>query len=214
MKNPNETEKVRSFYLSYMAILMVSLFFIGLAGRVLIPIETLSDPEMLITALANNYLSHFLVGVTLAGIFAAIISTADSVLLSASSSASKDLFHKFIGDNYRNIKLTTLVIAILSIIVTFFAPKSIFTIIMMSTSLLASAFVPILAMNLLKIYASEKSKIIMLLGAIIVNIVWRTYGYPHIINEVAIAFLFSVLFQVFNFFVINKRLKDNGLYRA
>ena len=56
---------------------------IGLAGRVLLP--SLNDPELALLDLSQSLLPAILVGVILAGLFAATISTADSQILSCSA---------------------------------------------------------------------------------------------------------------------------------
>jgi sodium/proline symporter len=70
---------------------------IGLVGRAWSPaVEALpgADPENLFPALAQAFLHPALVGVVIAAILAAIMSTADSQLLVAASSVVRDLYQK------------------------------------------------------------------------------------------------------------------------
>lgn len=71
------------------------------AGRI-ITLTTSSDSETIIIQLANLLSQHGLIfaliaGITLAGIMASTMSTADSQLLAAASSMSEDLLHNFLG---------------------------------------------------------------------------------------------------------------------
>jgi len=73
--------------------------FIGLAGRVYFPQATMlpdADPEKLYPVLAAQHLHPILLGVVVASIFAAIISTADSQLLVAASSVARDFYEKIL----------------------------------------------------------------------------------------------------------------------
>ena len=71
--------------------------FVGLAGRVYFPLaEALpgGDTENLYPLLARQQLHPLLLGMVIASIFAAIMSTADSQLLVAASSVVRDLYQK------------------------------------------------------------------------------------------------------------------------
>ncbi len=73
--------------------------FIGLIGRAYFPLDAMlpdADPENVYLTLANELLHPVLVGLLLASIFAAIMSTADSQLLVAASSLVRDLYQKIL----------------------------------------------------------------------------------------------------------------------
>ena len=71
--------------------------FVGLAGRVYFPLTEMlpaGDTENLYPLLARQHLHPLLLGMVIASIFAAIMSTADSQLLVAASSVVRDLYQK------------------------------------------------------------------------------------------------------------------------
>jgi len=71
--------------------------FIGIVGRAYFSEVTLlpgNDSENIFITLANELLPSFLVGLILASVFAAIMSTADSQLLVAASSIVRDIYEK------------------------------------------------------------------------------------------------------------------------
>ncbi|MFQ5350738.1 MAG: hypothetical protein ACE5EG_09880 [Thermoanaerobaculia bacterium] len=71
--------------------------FVGLAGRVYFPLTEMlpgADTESLYPLLARQHLHPLLLGIVIASIFAAIMSTADSQLLVAASSIVRDLYQK------------------------------------------------------------------------------------------------------------------------
>lgn len=76
--------------------------FIGLLGRAYFPQVALlpgADPESVFISLANVVLHPVLVGLILAAVFAAIMSTADSQLLVAASSIVRDFYEKILFQN-------------------------------------------------------------------------------------------------------------------
>ncbi len=75
----------------------VGAVFIGIVGRAYFNDITMlpgGDSENIFITLANELLPSFLVGMILASVFAAIMSTADSQLLVAASSIVRDLYEK------------------------------------------------------------------------------------------------------------------------
>jgi sodium/proline symporter len=73
--------------------------FIGLLGRITIPaVENLpnQDEELIYLVLSSDYFSPVLYGLIIGGIFAAILSTADSQLLVVASTFVRDIYEKVI----------------------------------------------------------------------------------------------------------------------
>ena len=93
--NPENIKKSRWIYLGYYLVFSFSAVFAGLAIRVLMPELINADPEMGFPLLAEKLLPAFLVGMILAGIFAATISTADSQILSCSAAITQDIYSRW-----------------------------------------------------------------------------------------------------------------------
>ena len=72
----------------------------GMAGRVLVP--EIADPEGILPLLATDLFPPLVTGLFLTAVLAAIMSTADSVLLLASSTVVRDFFEKLLGPRFRN----------------------------------------------------------------------------------------------------------------
>ncbi len=83
-------------------LLALGAFMIGIVARAYFPEAHMlpdHDPENAYITLANELLPTALVGILLASIFAAIMSTADSQLLVAASSIVRDIYEKVIHNN-------------------------------------------------------------------------------------------------------------------
>ena len=129
VKNPKQLKYTAIIGTVWNILLALGAFMIGIVARAYFPdVKMLPDhdPENAFIALASNVLSPVMVGILLASVFAAIMSTADSQLLVAASSVVRDFYEKIVNKN-REIpqeKLTMLsrfVVAILVYIAVFLA---------------------------------------------------------------------------------------------
>lgn len=100
-------ETARRIYIGFFGVFAVACVLVGLLARVLIPMQTGFDAELAFPALSAQMLPGVLVGVMLAGVFAATISTADSQVLSCSAAITQDLWPS-LGRSYLAVKLGTL----------------------------------------------------------------------------------------------------------
>lgn len=93
IKNPEKVKISRNIAIAWSIPAFFGAFFIGVVGKGLISIETLSDSEFLMPYLATFLLPLWLAGILISGAIAAMMSTADSQLLVASSALSEDVYH-------------------------------------------------------------------------------------------------------------------------
>ena len=103
----------RRLYIGFFGVFSVACVLIGLLARVLIPMQTGFDTELAFPALSAQMLPGVLVGLMLAGVFAATISTADSQVLSCSAAITQDLW-PLLGNSYRAVKIGTLSVTIVA----------------------------------------------------------------------------------------------------
>ena len=82
---------------------------VGMLSRIYLPDTGNFDPELALPMMALELFPPYLVGLILAGIFAATISTADSLILSCSATVTHDLSQRKTEKTWQ-IKITTVVI--------------------------------------------------------------------------------------------------------
>ena len=156
--------------------------FIGLAGRVLLP--TLNDPELALLDLSQNLLPGILVGVILAGLFAATISTADSQILSCSAALTQDLFPG-LAKSYRFAKIGTLVVTAIVLVIALANNESVFGLITFAWSILASGLGVLLILRCFEKPVSTVLAIAIMLVGIAVSMIWKLgLGYSGAVYEV------------------------------
>ena len=121
-------------------------YLVGILAILIIP--ELDDPEMAIFQVADKLLPAAVTGLVMAAIMAAIMSTADSLLLQTGSIASRDLYERFINPNATEKQMVfvsrglVLGIAVIGYVVSLVEPPSVFSIVIFATSVLGSAFLP------------------------------------------------------------------------
>ena len=155
---------------------------VGLLSRVFIPESSSFDAELALPSMAIELLPGFFVGVILAGVFAATMSTADSLVLSCSAALSHDLFPKKI-ENTKVIKLVTLGVVFVTLLIALFSTESVFNLVIFAWSAMASAFAPLLIVLCLGLKPSQTSCIIAVLLGLVISIAWRLAGLHIMIYE-------------------------------
>ena len=143
---------------------------IGLAGRVLLP--SLNDPELALLDLSQNLLPGILVGVILAGLFAATISTADSQILSCSAALTQDLFPG-LAKSYKFAKIGTLVVTAIVLVIALANNDSVFGLITFAWSILASGLGVLLILRSFELPVTTPTAIAMMLVGISVSMFWK-----------------------------------------
>ena len=179
--------------------------FIGLLGRVMVPsVGKLpeSDPEMIYLVLSSEYFSPILYGLIIGGIFAAILSTADSQLLVVASTLVRDVYEKILKKSSvlaesRKLKMSRQVVlfsGITAMVMAYLAQDLIFWLVLFAWGGLGAAFGPAVIFSL---YWKKTSKWGILAGMVtgtFVVVFWKMFlAGPTGIYELIPAFVCSSL---------------------
>ncbi len=131
-------------------------FFAGFIGFAMVQagILNVSDPERVIPAMAVELMPSWLAGFIIAGIISAVMSTADSQLLVASSAIARDFYHKVLGKELgkkQMVNISRVVVAAVALVALWFAvsgPGVIYQMVATAWGGLAVGFGPILVLSL------------------------------------------------------------------
>ena len=190
--NTKNIPKTRIYYYTWYTLFYSLSILAAFVARLLIPETDNIDPELALPTLALNLLPEFFVGVVLAGIFAATMSTADSQIISCTASITNDLsFNK--KNNYLTNKIVTLFVTVFVVTIAINDNKSVFNLVLMSWSTLACCFSPLLIINSLKQKISEVLSLMMMVIPLITLLVWRHFGLNNFIYEVAPGIMSGIL---------------------
>jgi sodium/proline symporter len=139
----------RIIAVSWAVLVYAGMLLLGLCARVLF--SDLGDSEQVLFRAANDLLPPVIAGVMLAAVLSAIMSTADSQLLVASSAISYDwqLAGGTLKAGLANTRTTVVVVLILATILALVWRADIFSRVLFAWSAAGSAFGPVLIMRLL-----------------------------------------------------------------
>ena len=152
---------------------------IGLSSRVVFTGSDF-DPELGLPMLAMETLGPFWVGLILASIFAATMSTADSQVLACTAAFTDDVIPE-ISQDHKKTKSVTLGVAAFATAISIFGlyvpgGDSVFSLVVLAVYGLGSIFVPILIIRWAKYEPDTTHTIAMMVAALTGVIVWRLMG--------------------------------------
>jgi len=159
---------------------LLLMVIIGLASRVVFSGADF-DPELGLPMLAMETLGPFWVGLILASIFAATMSTADSQVLACTAAFTDDIMPQ-ISQDHKKTKIVTLIIAAFATMISIFGlyvpgGDSVFALVVLAVYGLGSIFVPILIIRWAGYNPDTNHTMAMMTAALITVILWSISGY-------------------------------------
>jgi sodium/proline symporter len=154
IKDPEKIRISRNIAIAWSIPAFFGAFLIGVVGKGLANAETLSDSEYLMPHLVTTLLPLWLAGILISGAIAAMMSTADSQLLVASSALSEDVYHnifrKKISEKTQLMasRIITLLVGVSAFILAIKSQKLIYTMVSYAWSGLGASFGPALLFSL------------------------------------------------------------------
>ena len=156
----------------------------GIAGRALFP--GIEDPEKIFPTLSSELFPPIISGVLLVVVLSAIMSTADSLLLLASSAVVRDTIQKIFGSRRSDHslaiygKIATILIGIVAIAVAIAVKeKLIFSFVLYSWSGLGAAFGPVVLCLLYSRKTTYAGVVAGMLAGFAASIVWVAFYKEH-----------------------------------
>ena len=159
---------------------LIIMVIIGLASRVVFTGSDF-DPELGLPMLAMETLGPFWVGLILASIFAATMSTADSQVLACTAAFTDDVMPE-ISQDHKKTKIVTLIIAAFATAISIFGlyvpgGDSVFALVVLAVYGLGSIFVPILIIRWAGYEPDTNHTMAMMLAALVTVILWSVSGF-------------------------------------
>lgn len=187
MDRPEDMKRVRMYYYPWYISFSALAIMVGLASRLILPhvhmVENF-DAELALPILSLKLLPEILVGLVLAGLFAATISTADSQILSCSASLTSD-FHFGKKVSYWITKLSTILVTIVALIIAIYGSSSVFVLVLIAWSALGALFVPLITVYALGGNPPQSVSIVMMALGLLVTLIWHYLGLGNILLDIA-----------------------------
>jgi sodium/proline symporter len=146
MKDPATARMAGAYATLWNLLFVPAPYLVGIMAILILP--RLGDPELAIIQTSETLLPAAVTGIVMAAIMAAIMSTADSLLLQTGSVASRDLYERFVNPRATERQMVlvsrglVLVIGVAGYVIAVVQPPAIFDVVIFATSVLGSAFTP------------------------------------------------------------------------
>ena len=164
LKDEKSLKLGRVIALTWAIIVYAGMLIVGFSARVLF--SDLGDSEQVMFKIAADLLPPVVAGVMLAAVLSAIMSTADSQLLVASSAISYDwnLADGNIDDSLAKSRATVVIVLVLATVLALVWRADIFSRVLFAWSSLGSAFGPILMLRLMGMSISPRATLAAMLA--------------------------------------------------
>jgi SSS family transporter len=182
LNDAGQMKRARQWYYLWFTTFYCMATAVGMLSRIYISDPGNFDAELALPTMAQQLLPPFGAGIVLAGIFAATMSTADSLVLSCSSALTHDLLPHNIEKPWL-LKLGTALITLAALAWALLNKQSVFSLVIMSWSALASAFAPLLFARCIGMRPPSGVCFIAILVGLGVALGWRFMGWHSAVYE-------------------------------
>lgn len=183
MQKPEDIFRVRFYYYTWYILFYALTIGVGMLARIILPDLGNFDPEIALPMLAQQLFPGIVVGLVIAGLFAAIMSTADSQVLSCTAAVTRDLLPKQLKHYWIN-KIVTVIIVLFSFLIALYAHENVFNLVIIAWSVLGASFGPLLIIYVLNQRPSQMLAVLILLSGFLTTIVWIATGLNAITLEI------------------------------
>jgi len=191
LRSPEDIPAARRVYFAWYLPFAVLTLLVGLYARVILAGQE-PDPELALPALSQFLLPDVMTGMVLAAIFAATLSTADSMLLSCSAAISQDLIPRF-GQSYVRTKIGTLGVTLVVLVISLAAPANVFTLVIFAWSCLGGTLGPVIVLRILEWPLPRGVAMAMMTASLLTLLGWQAAGYGNAVYELFPAFAVAAL---------------------
>lgn len=185
LKDESQINRMRLYYYSWFTLFYGATILVGLLSRIAFPESVDFDAELALPTMAQLVLPDVLVGLVLAALFAATLSTADSLILACSAAFTRD-FVQHPGRMHALwvAKLTTTSVLGIAVYVALTGAESVFSLVLDAWGLLGSAFAPLVILHAMGNRILQPLAITMIVTGVAVFLFWQQLGWGSAIYSV------------------------------
>nr|VFJ62437.1 MAG: sodium/proline symporter [Candidatus Kentron sp. DK]VFJ67347.1 MAG: sodium/proline symporter [Candidatus Kentron sp. DK] len=185
LNDEKNINRMRVYYYGWYILFYGATIIVGLLSRfVLSGAGNSFDAELALPNMASELLPPAFVGLILAAMFAATMSTADSLILACSASVTRDI-HQNERHSLWVTKLATLSILVVAVLIALSGNRTVFSLVMDAWGMLSSAFAPLVVLYSLGRRISEPLALMMIFVGLATFAVWNLAGMSSVIYSAA-----------------------------
>ncbi len=172
--------RARIWYFAWFVPFFAASVGVGLYSRAILPDlsdmqiarEVTEPTELALPLITLELLPEVFVGVSLAGLFAATMSTADSQVIVCSGAVTQDIQPRW-KNSYLAAKVATISVASLALLVALYAPEGVFGLVLIAWSALAASLGSVLLLRIFRLPFSTATAAVMMCSGFITVVVWH-----------------------------------------
>jgi sodium/proline symporter len=194
MTSSADVRKGRAIAICWAIVAFVGAVMIGLAGLAIYGAGALgenglfADKEHLMPLLARNFMPEWLAVIMICGAIAAMMSTADSQLLSSASAVSEDIYRRLIKPDAEQARLlavgrwATLAIGIIAFVMAWQIDEFVYSLVLYAWAGLGASFGPPLLLSLWWRRTSRSGVLAGFISGTVVVVIW--HNVPVLVGQV------------------------------
>lgn len=185
LESPDSVGRAKLVYFAWFVPFFALAILVGLYSRALLPelvntgtaagLSASAAAEFAMPELARMLLPDVLLGLILAGLFSATMSTADSQILVCSGCITQDIVPQW-RESYLASKLATLGIAGVALAIALSAHQGVFSLVLIAWSALGATLGPVLIARLYGFQLSTTASVVVMASGLATVMVWNASG--------------------------------------
>lgn len=183
VREPRLIKASRRIATAWIALALAGAVMVGIFGRVFYNgmFDTAAGAQTIFLVMSKNFFTPVIAGILLSAILAAVMSTADSQLLVASSAITSDLYGRFSKKHPSEVRLMwigrigVIVIAVIAAVLALDPETSIMAVVSFAWAGFGSAFGPVVLLALFWNRATKWGALAGMLTGFVLSILWNQF---------------------------------------
>jgi sodium/proline symporter len=203
MKDDRNVKIGRNLAVGWTVAAYAGVVVIGMGAMILFGPNAVKDPEMILPYVLTNLFPGWLAAILLAGAVAAMISTAQSMLLVAASSVSQDVYKGIIkkGEAPDKTLLTisrvsTLLVGVLGLVLALTTKDLIYYIVSYAWAGIGCSFAPAILLSFYWDRFGSSGVVTALLSGLVTTVAWVLLGMEETVTARAVTFVVAMVLAV------------------
>lgn len=203
MKDDRNVRLGRNIAILWTVLAYSGAFTIGVGGLILFGPHAVKDSEMILPHVLTHMFPGWLAAILLAGAVAAMISTAESMLLVAASSVSQDVYKGIIkagkAEDEKLLlisRVATLGVGIFALILALTTSKLIYTIVSYAWAGIGCSFAPAILLSFYWDKFNSNGVITALIAGLATTVIWIITGLEQVITARAVTFFVAITLAI------------------
>ena len=200
IRSPNDIRKGTMIAMSWVVVAFWGAVLVGIAGLAHFGAEGLTDPEHVMPQMATLFLPAGIAGIVISAAIAAMMSTADSQLLVATSALSEDIYHQLINKDAPQKRLLaisrigTVLIGVIAFVLALGVKERVFWFVLYAWSGLGAAFGPGIVLSLWWKRTTKWGVFWGMVTGSVVTVIWHNVPVlKGLVYELVPAFIFALV---------------------